>query len=281
MLRMRNILTVLCTLALSLTAFAANEKNYTYLALGDSVAYGYITDRVAPPETFVGYPEIVASALHLLKSGKEVNASCPGQSSFTFLYGGLDIGCDGIRSTIGLHTNYTGTQANFAVSQLLSNKHISLVTLNIGGNDLSLLQQYCAKGDPVLFAGCIETGIKGVLTEYARNLTKIFTAIRVSGGYAGTLVLLTQYSPSGNPLFVNAVGALNQYAASIGTAFGARIADGFTAFLNASVPFGGDPCAAGLLVRTSANSCDIHPSPLGRDLLAATVLRAIEDAPKH
>jgi hypothetical protein len=37
--------------------------------------------------------------------------------------------------------------------------------------------------------------------------------------------------------------------------------------------FGGDPCAAGLLIKLPDGTCNIHPSPAGHLLLA----RAIED----
>jgi hypothetical protein len=54
------------------------------------------------------------------------------------------------------------------------------------------------------------------------------------------------------------------------------IADGFGAFQTASAPFGNDACQAGLLIRLPASPydlspCDIHPSLLGRDLLAGLV----------
>src|ERR1700728_1022676 len=86
--------------------FAANASNYTYLALGDSVAYGYDPTVTSPaPSKYVGYPEISASALHLLQSGKEVNASCPGETSGSFLMGGPGNGCQAFKDTVGLHTH--------------------------------------------------------------------------------------------------------------------------------------------------------------------------------
>src|ERR1700721_755840 len=59
----------------------------TYLALGDSVAFGYVPPQAVPapnysdPRSFVGYPEDVARALHVLVS----NASCPGETTGSFL----------------------------------------------------------------------------------------------------------------------------------------------------------------------------------------------------
>src|SRR5579871_5030164 len=137
---------------LTASAFAANESNYTYLALGDSIPFGMNVLLLPPystqppsPDQFVGYPETVAAAEHLLQSAKEVNASCPGESSGSFLNTAiLDNGCNSphlqppfppippFKTTFGLHTNYTGAQMDFAESQLQTNKHIDLVTLSIG-----------------------------------------------------------------------------------------------------------------------------------------------------
>ncbi|MFN0104461.1 MAG: SGNH/GDSL hydrolase family protein [Bryobacteraceae bacterium] len=261
---------------LSIPAFAGNEKNYTYLALGDSVSFGYDPTVTSPtPDKFVGYPEAVAAIKKLLKSKKLANASCPGQSSASFLIGGFDNGCEDFKRTIGLHTDYSGTQASFAVSQLLGNKHIDLVTLSIGGNDLLLLQKQC-EGQPD-FPACVEAGLPAVLNLYGQNLTQILSTLRGSGKYDRTLVLLKYFSPSADPLFLKAIAALNQVMTQVGTQFGVHFADGFAAFYFASIPSGGDPCAAGLLVRLSPTVCDVHPSPKGRDLLAAAVLLTLQN----
>ena len=265
---------VISALILALTAFAGNETNYNYLALGDSVSFGFDPTVTAPaPSKFIGYPEVIASALHLLIPKKEVNASCPGQTSGSFLTGGADNGCQAFIDAVGLHTAYGGTQANFAVSQLLGNKHIDLVTLSIGGNDLLLLQQSCATA--ASFEDCVAAALPGVLQTYGTNLTQILTAIRAQAGYSGNLVLVKYYAPNNNPLFIQVVGALNQVMVQVGTPFGAKFADGFTAFQVASALHGGDPCAAGLLVRLNATTCDVDPSRTGQDILAATVLLAL------
>jgi lysophospholipase L1-like esterase len=260
--------------------FAGNASNYTYLALGDSVSFGYDPTVTSPtPAKYTGYPEVVAGVLHLVQSKKEVNASCPGQTSGSFLIGGPDNGCQQFKDTIGLHTDYTGTQSSFAVSQLESNKHIDLVTLSIGGNDLLLLQQQCATATS--FATCVAAALPAVLGAYGANLTQILTEIRVQAGYTGNLVLVKYFVPNNDPTYTEAVAALNQVMVEVGTPFGAKFADGFTAFQVASALFNGDPCAAGLLVRLSATTCDVHPSATGQDLLAATVLQSLASSLPH
>jgi lysophospholipase L1-like esterase len=266
---------------------AGNPDNFTYLALGDSIAFGFDPTLLPPiskstqlptPDKFTGYPEKVAEFNHLLQSGKEVNASCPGETSASFLIAGApDNGCLAFKTEIGLHTTYKGTQASFAFSQLATNKHINLVTLSIGGNDLLLLQQRC-NIVPQNFAACVEADLAsstGTLALYAGNLAAILGTIRAN--YQGTLILMTSYTPNVDPLFLQAIEGLNLVMVEVGTHFGVKFADGFTAFQIASAPFGGDPCKAGLLIRfspplTSPLVCDVHPSPIGRDILAITVL---------
>jgi lysophospholipase L1-like esterase len=269
--------------------FAGNETDYTYLALGDSIPFGYDPTLFSPslptptPAQFTGYPEVVAQIEHLLQSKKEVNAAYPGETSGSFwIAGAPDNGCHGLgpqgqppfKTSIGLHTNYTGTQLEFAVSQLTANKHINLVTLGLGGNDLLLLEQQCMAHGVLSFPACVAALLPGVLQSFGANLTAILASIRAE--YNGTVVLVASYSPSADPLFLQAVGALDFTMAQVGLNFGATVADEFTAFQIASAPFNGDPCAAGLLVRLTATTCDVHPSPAGRDLLAATVVSVID-----
>jgi lysophospholipase L1-like esterase len=276
---------MLALAVLATPILAGSQTNYTYLALGDSIAFGYNPNLFSPTlptptaAQFVGYPEVVAQIENLLQSKKEVNAACPGETSASFwISGALDNGCmdpgpsgqPPFKTTIGLHTNYTGTQLAFAVSQLATNKHINLVTLGIGGNDLLLVEQQCTATPIPSFAGCVQEFLPGVLQSYAANLTVILEALRAN--YGGMLILVNNYSPSADPLFIEAVEALDQVMTQVGANFGVKLADAFTAFKIASALYGGDPCAAGLLIRLTPSTCDVHPSPLGRDLLASTVI---------
>src|ERR671932_524928 len=75
------------------SAAAESEPAPEYLALGDSVAFGY---RVVPlqdytqPTNFVGYPERLAQLLGLHLT----NAACPGETTSSFISSsGPDNGC--------------------------------------------------------------------------------------------------------------------------------------------------------------------------------------------
>jgi hypothetical protein len=292
---MKTIININLTLALLVApAFAGNDKNYTYLALGDSIPFG-MNPLLLPPyaqnlpnvDLFVGYPETVAAAEHLLQSKKEVNASCPGETSGSFLKtSSPDFGCNSPHmnpwappfKTIGLHTNYSVAQMDFAKTQFQSNKHINLVTLSIGANDILLvlpaLEQCGANTE------CANGVLTPVLSAYEANLTTILADIRAE--YQGTLVLLTYYSPL--PALDGVTMALNGVMTKVAAQFSKQpvlIADGFSAFQTMSAPYNDDACQAGLLIRLpspiapGAPPCDIHPSTMGRDLLAATVELAI------
>ena len=285
----------LAMILLSTPGIAGND--YTYLALGDSIPFGMNITLLPPysqqtptPAQFVGYPEAVAAATRLLESKKEANASCPGETSGSFLNTSVpDNGCNSphyqavgpaippFKTTIGLHMLYTVAQMDFAEAQLASNKHINLVTLSIGANDvlmaLPALEQ--CKDD-----GCVQTLMVPLLNTYGSNLAQILTRIRAQ--YQGTLVVMTYYSPS--PALDGITIVLNSTMMKVAANFGVSIADGFGAFQLASALYGGDACPAGLLIKLPASPpsptpCDVHPSPMGRDLLAATVTMAVGTPP--
>jgi len=251
----------------------SSDENASYVALGDSVAFGF--DPLLPPgaaDNFIGYPEIIEAAKHVQHVSKAINIACPGETSGSFLSTSVpDNGCHDYKAYVGLHTVYSGTQLSYAASLLRSDKHIDLVTINLGGNDMRLLQAGCNYQ-----AACIIAGLQPVLTAYGENLTAIFQGLRVDAGFQGNIVLVTYYSPDyQDPLQTGAMYALNAVATQVAGAFGVLIADGFAAFAQASASSGGRPCAAGLLVQLPDGSCDVHPSPAGRALLADAVLTLI------
>ena len=262
--------------------FAASTSRY--LALGDSISFGYhpLPPPPQPIQSYIGYPEI----LDPLVPKQEINLSCPGQTSASFLSGSAatevpGANCEsmsGWKANLPLHTSYTGTQADYAVSQLLSNKSIDLVTIGIGGDDLLFVQYMCGGPANPNFVTCVQGALsdpKGALFAYGNNLATILARIRTEAKYTGTVVLVKYFATSTDPLVKQAIGALNQVMAQVGSQFGAKVADAYTAFQIASIPYGGDPCKAGLLVRLSPTTCDVHPTPLGQTVLATTVLIAI------
>jgi lysophospholipase L1-like esterase len=262
----------------SATTVAGSAANGTYLALGDSVAFGYVPpQRVPPPDyqdaqSFVGYPEDVAHALRI----RVWNASCPGETTGSMLVAGAPSnGCEnspgsptGYRTQHPLHVHYRGTQMEYALKYLAVHRHTRLVTIGIGANDVFLCQtttaDHCASA----------AELQAVLKQIRANLTAIYTQIRDVARYRGPLVALTYYSVSyRNPAQVAGTQLLDSVIASVTKTFGGKVADGFAAFKAGSAAFGGSPCAAGLLIKLPDGTCNIHPSPAGHRLLA----QAIED----
>lgn len=251
-----------------------------YLALGDSVTFGYEEPTVVPapnykdPSSFVGYPEMLASALHL----RVANAACPGETSSSLINASAPSnGCEnlpghpgvGYRTTDPLHVTYQGSQLSYALKYLHTHHKVRLVSLMIGANDglvcLETTKDGCSSPSEV-------TGLTQLLVH---NLHRILKAIRHHADYKGQLVVLEYFSP---------LVALNNYTGILDTAikaaaepFGARIADGYAAFAAADAHSGGVPCAAGLLTQLGGTgACGIHPSYAGQALLAQAVEKVIK-----
>jgi len=274
--------TLLAGPALHIT-LAASGPPPPYLALGDSVAFGY-SPLVDPsdPHNFSGYPTPAARAL------KEslTNAACPGETSTHFIVSTStnDNGCGAFRAKFPLHVTYSGSQLAFADSFLTSHPTTQLVSINIGANDLFVLEKTCL-GDIT----CIKNGLPGMLKTLAANLTTIYTDIRTGDGYKNQLVALTYYSLNySDTLGTGVISQVNNVVAQVTVAFGGVVADGFGAFKAIAAAFKGDTCAAGLriLLPQPSTGCDIHPSypgdngleshaDTGRDVLGQAIVNAL------
>jgi len=251
-----------------------------YLALGDSVVFGYITaDGFAyrNADNFVGYPDYVSRTLHLT----DVNAACPGEATGGFLSStGADNGCRPFRANFPLHVSYAGTQEQFAVNFLDSHRNTRLVSLGIGANDAFLLENRC-NNDPQ----CIAAGLPALLATISSNVDTILRSIRATH-FHGVLVVVNYYSLDySDAAGTGLVRALNAAITAHAAADGAVVADAFTAFQNAaSTAFaGGNTCRAGLLNASPSNqqTCDVHPTQSGQQLLAKAVVAVARAARGH
>ncbi|HTY93228.1 MAG TPA: SGNH/GDSL hydrolase family protein [Steroidobacteraceae bacterium] len=257
-------------------AWAQERTGAPALALGDSVVFGYITQaghEYVNAANFIGAPEYIGPRLHL----DTVNASCPGETTGSFLSAAApDNGCREFRAAFPLHVSYGGTQMDFAVRFLRQHPATRLVSIGLGANDLFLLQTGC-EADPNPSA-CIQAGLPMVLAEAATNLGNILADLRGTG-YDGTIIVSNYYSPDYSDANETAItGALNQVLGRTAAAFGASIADVFSAFRAAvaTPALGGKTCNSGLLnVNPELQSaCDVHPSQSGQRLIAQTVMAA-------
>ena len=91
--------------ALAAVAYGQSASNITYLALGDSVPFGMNVTLLPPyarpaprpaPSQFIGYP-VALAAIQGLGASQLVDASCPGETSGSFLNSLVpDEGCNSV-----------------------------------------------------------------------------------------------------------------------------------------------------------------------------------------
>lgn len=254
----------------------------TYLALGDSLPFGY-NPLVQPPNlaSYFGYPAFISA----FTRDTLANASCPFETTGTFLSGGTTadglFGCPVWRAGSGLASPlfmpYSGAQIDAATSYLQTHSSTALVTLQLGGNDLADVALSCG-GDIT----CATANLPAALGQVAQNLGATVARIRAAG-YTGPIVLVNYYAFN----YTNAVqtagfGALAQTIAAVAAASpNVKVADAFRAFALASTATGGDTCAAGLRIKLNTlnpqtgDTCDVHPSLTGHAVLAGAVAMSL------
>lgn len=266
----------------ALTAAARADSPPTYLALGDSIAFGLdpglvpdlglscfscgsFTSAVPPrsDKVFVGYPEYLEDRIGIPLE----NASCPGETSASFgapASAGQAAICAEFKAQGWLHAGYEGAQRQYALDFLARRPRVELVTFAVGANDVLDLVAACGM-EPT----CVNAGIGGVLLSVHANVSDVLSAIR-SAGYAGPIVVPSYYAPS--PEWTDLVSALNAYLGMAAAPFGVTSVD-------LQALFGADPCGAGLLIPLDpsdpAAGCDMHPSKDGARLIAAAIADAV------
>jgi lysophospholipase L1-like esterase len=246
----------------------------TYLALGDSVPFGFrggLAGEYRDATNFVGYPELVGEDLGL----DVINATCPGETTASF----LDVtaqsnGCEnmpgsdeGFRDAFPLHVAYDSSdqsQLDFAVETLKRTDDVTLVTLQIGANDAFVCQSTTA-------GRCQSPAEYTALGQAIQtNVGQILSTLRGEGQYDGQIVVVNYYALDYNSPSAAASSLLNGAIAGIASANGATVADAFTAFESAAAQFGGDLAEADLVLPN-----DVHPSAEGQQLLADTVAAVV------
>jgi lysophospholipase L1-like esterase len=253
-----------------------------YLALGDSVTFGYQEAQVVPApnyhdaSSFFGYPEQFGAQLRV----NAANAACPGETSSSLINrNAISNGCEnilgkpgGYRTLYPLHVKYTGSQLAYGVSYLKAHRNVRLVSLMIGANDYFVCVETTADG-------CTSAAeVHAVLTKIAANVKTILSAIRNKAHYKGQLAIVNYYSVNYASPATNAQSAqLNQDVDLAAKPFGVEIADGFGALRLAAIHSGaqGNTCTAGLLTQLSTGKCGIHPSYAGQALLAQALMKGV------
>jgi lysophospholipase L1-like esterase len=168
-----------------------------YLALGDSITYGFQPTKAKPgasPRAFdTGYVDVFAARLRKLSPAiRVVNYGCPGESTVTFTRGG----CPAFVDRIKLHDAFRGSQLKAALIFLNAHpEEVSPITLTLFGNDwLPLLLDTC-KGSVV----CVRKHAPSATASFASRLDSILGRLRAAAPTAD-IIVTGAWNPDPNQL---------------------------------------------------------------------------------
>lgn len=282
-------------------AAGASGPGKTYLALGDSLAYGYHQAQFQEElkeKGFVeaanfndGYVNDFGAALKLLNPKLQiVNDGCPGETTETFIKGsgvGPEYCAGGPTGTpfpkAFLHHAYPGTQLEDALA-IAKEAGTDTITLDIGANDiLQFLGHTC--GFPATFS-CSEAEVEAEIGHVVTNIAAILGRLRAAAPKA-KIVFVSQYNPYPTVLTPEGRGdatveALNAAIKSVATGYGVKFAN-TARVINFSGTHGGPEagdiptvCAftamcPGGVFNPASPEADIHPTKAGYAAMAAVL----------
>jgi lysophospholipase L1-like esterase len=259
--------TVVCAAIFAAPAQARSPREY-YVALGDSISYGFQTSKALaglPPSAFdTGYVDVVASRLrHAGRALDVVNYSCPGESTRT-----ISRPCIWRATGHALHDDYAGPQLRTGLRFLRHHAdRVPLITITLGGIDIDDFLATCPPGD----LGCLQASAPAAIAAYAFRMGAILARLRAAAPRA-TLVVVGLYDPNitqlafADPLFA----ALDDALQRVSAAATARFADVMPRFNPAA-----DEVATLCRVTLLCAAGDAHPSDAGYRVIAECVLSAL------
>ena len=260
----------------------------TYVALGDSLAFGESLQDGTTSNGDQGYASLVANAVAADHGGLRpnvVNLGVDGETTSTFLSRGID----SLQNTpvpgypsYRLNTNYadsaTASQSELfaaATQNLASNGHtIDLVTLQIGSNDI-LQYAYDSNGNPQIPSDSdVATATQALSTNYLTILTEIKmlapSAQVLTLGYFDPYKPLLGSTDPGQVQFAMAAekmtSDLNVFLQTIAGAFQATYVDISTAVDPVTQTRFFDPLTPG----------NVHPTPEGYQAIANAIMAVPE-----
>jgi lysophospholipase L1-like esterase len=262
----------LTALVLALALPRPSAAGWSYLALGDSLAFGETDFTHNPSNGDRGYVSLFADHLATLNGGVRpnvINLGVDGETSSTFFAGAAN-NAFGPSANL-MNTNYTNatTSQNALLLQTISAQQtagndIKYVTISLGANDL-----YGLVGNPNFFnltAAQQTAQITSALATAQSNYTQLLGELKTLLPGA-QLILLGYYNPfaalTGTPIAAvspQAVQALNALIAGEASAFGATYIDTYTPFL-------GKEAADTYITTLAFGSPNVHPTAAGYQLI--------------
>jgi len=265
----------------------------TYLAMGDSLAFGYQSARVgacaatgcASPDTQfnTGYVNVFAGLFGAsFPAVSTVNLGCPGETSATLINAtNTSTGCT--TYPFPLHSNHPGqTQLEAAVHVLQEQgKNVSPVTLDIGANDVLALKSSCTGAGGAINLACVQAGAPAAFATIEANIGATLDKLRAEGGKTLEIIVVGLYNPLYVPVYFQSGAAaaagtdalsnqLNALTAATAANYKAVFVDPMPTFNpgNGSNP----PLELGTLqALTGIFGGDIHPTDTGYAALGQLV----------
>jgi lysophospholipase L1-like esterase len=246
----------------------SNGLKQHYLALGDSLAFGFQPCLLTKPPTCStadGYVPDLFKSLQSEGVKDFTNLGCPGETSTTFINGGCP-------APGAPPLPYTQLSAAVAFLQQNAGK-VSPVTLDIGANDVL----------PDTTASTCKVNVKQFYTDLKtldKNLTHVIlpqlkAALKVNGRVTGKIVMMNYYDPLQNlcPNSVKYSQILNRHLADDVEGFGS-IVNVFRAFGGPEIP-NPNICTLTWMCTPPPLGPDIHATTEGYSVIADTFADAI------
>jgi len=223
-LALASVLAMSAVFAFASSAGAAAPVTQSYMALGDSLAFGYSTQTfnenfpTENPAAFEkGYAHYYFNHLKPTKEGvQEQNKGCPGETTDSMIGNGALAAAFGIegespcayhKTGFPLHSEYGGTKSQLesvletiAVDSALE-KPVSHLSLNIGANDelhrialceKEVKEEYEKEGKSKYGAtpesavnGCIVAAVPSLFSHIITNIGRIMTVVREGSKFGG------------------------------------------------------------------------------------------------
>jgi lysophospholipase L1-like esterase len=242
-----------------------------YLAMGDSISYGYQqriindwearTGALPPSSAFnLNAVSLFATLLRTVNPRLQTaNYACPGATTSTIIQ---DNGCT--TSPYALHDAYTTSQLTAAV-QYVKDRGTGVITVDAGANDLIALLTSCGNGFTPSDLACLNVGAPAVITTIGNNMGTILGTLRHYSP-TSTIIVLQLYNPYAviAPDAAPLILALNQGLAAAAAATGAKLANAYGPF-NTRQPQPQVLCA---LSNICGPLADIHPTYAGYAVIA-------------
>jgi lysophospholipase L1-like esterase len=253
----------------------ATRQQHSYLALGDSLAFGYqqakfnsLLPNVDPAAFNTGYVDDFGHVLRIADHKlRIVNDGCPGETTDSFIDGPCQY-----QLAFALHHPYVGgpssSQLSDALAYLQSNDNsVNPITIDIGANDALGVTEGVCKLEPA----CIVEHAPALFAHIASNLGLILADLRGAAPHA-KIIVLGLYNPFGPSLpgADQLTAQLNEVMKQVSATVKARFADPLPIF---NPPGPREQPTLCLLTNICTPLTDIHPTNLGYVVLAGLVLK--------